>query len=73
MEIILKYFDPIIRIVSFFALPFLCGGLVQKIRSYSQGRKGAPVLQIFYDTWRMIRKNRWMDPFPGSLRKRPPS
>lgn len=30
MEIILKYLDPVIRIISFFALPFLCGGLIQK-------------------------------------------
>lgn len=65
MEIILKYLDPVIRIVSFFTLPFLCGGLIQKIRSYSQGRKGAPVLQILYDTWRMIRKKPVDGPFSG--------
>ncbi|EMN45756.1 MULTISPECIES: NADH-quinone oxidoreductase subunit H [Leptospira] len=65
MEIILKYLDPVIRIISFFALPFLCGGLIQKIRSYSQGRKGAPILQILYDTWRMIRKKPVDGPFSG--------
>ncbi|MGQ2872607.1 NADH-quinone oxidoreductase subunit H, partial [Leptospira santarosai] len=65
MEIVLKYLDPVIRVLSFFILPFLCGGLVQKIRSYSQGRKGAPVFQILYDTWRMIRKKPVDGPFSG--------
>lgn len=47
MEIILKYLDPIIRVLSFIVLPFLCGGLVQKIRSYSQGRVGPPFFKFF--------------------------
>ncbi|RHX87826.1 NADH-quinone oxidoreductase subunit H [Leptospira stimsonii] len=65
MEIILKYLDPIIRIISFITLPFLCGGIVMKIRSYAQGRVGAPVLQIFYDTLRMLRKKPVDGPFSG--------
>ncbi|RHX92233.1 NADH-quinone oxidoreductase subunit H [Leptospira stimsonii] len=65
MEIILKYLDPIIRIISFITLPFLCGGIVMKIRSYAQGRVGAPLLQIFYDTLRMLRKKPVDGPFSG--------
>ncbi|TGK08651.1 formate hydrogenase [Leptospira fletcheri] len=57
--------DALIRVISFITLPFLCGGIIQKIRSYGQGRRGAPVLQIFYDTIRMIRKYPIDGPFSG--------
>ncbi|MBM9499535.1 NADH-quinone oxidoreductase subunit H [Leptospira sp. 201903071] len=65
MEIILRYLDSIVRILSFLFLPFLCGGIVLKVRSYAQGRIGAPVLQILYDTIRMIRKKPVDGPFSG--------
>ncbi|EQA37257.1 putative membrane protein [Leptospira inadai serovar Lyme str. 10] len=57
--------DTLIRIISFLLLPFLCGGIIQKIRAYGQGRRGAPVLQILYDTVRMIRKYPIDGPFSG--------
>ncbi|XDD50197.1 NADH-quinone oxidoreductase subunit H [Leptospira sp. WS92.C1] len=65
METILKYLDSVIRVLSFLFLPFLCGGIVLKIRSYAQGRLGPPVLQIFYDVLRMIRKKPVDGPFSG--------
>ncbi|EPG67142.1 NADH-quinone oxidoreductase subunit H [Leptospira wolffii] len=55
----------LIQILSFLSLPFLCGGILQKVRAYAQGRKGAPVLQIFYDTVRTIRKYPIDGPFSG--------
>lgn len=55
----------LIQILAFISLPFLCGGILQKIRSYAQGRRGAPVLQILYDTVRMIKKSPIDGPFSG--------
>lgn len=34
----------------------LSGGIIKKVKALSQKRKGAPVLQMYFDLWKLIRK-----------------
>ncbi|MBE7412029.1 MAG: NADH-quinone oxidoreductase subunit H [Leptospiraceae bacterium] len=45
-----------ISIISFCLLPVFLGGIIRKVRSRAQGRKGPPVLQNFYDILRPFGK-----------------
>ncbi|MCB1143400.1 MAG: NADH-quinone oxidoreductase subunit H [Leptospiraceae bacterium] len=53
----MQYFlHNLLLVFIFFLLPVLCGGIVRKIRSRAQGRKGPPLLQNFRDIYRAIQK-----------------
>jgi formate hydrogenlyase subunit 4 len=47
----------IIHLVNIFILPLLLVGVIRKVKALMQNRVGAPLLQPFYDTAKMLRKS----------------
>lgn len=47
----------IVQIVVIIAVAPLVNGIIKKIKALSQKRKGAPVLQLYYDILKLLRKS----------------
>ena len=46
----------IIHLINIFILPLLLTGIIRKVKALMQNRVGAPILQPFYDTAKLLRK-----------------
>ena len=46
----------IIQLIVIILLAPLVGGVIKKVKAFSQKRKGAPVLQMYYDLYKLIQK-----------------
>lgn len=45
-----------IQFILLLLLAPLSGGIIKKVKALSQKRKGAPVLQMYFDLWKLVRK-----------------
>ncbi|QOX62351.1 formate hydrogenlyase [Anoxybacterium hadale] len=55
-DLISSLISNIIQFILLLLLAPLTGGIIKKVKALSQKRKGAPVLQMYFDLWKLIRK-----------------
>jgi formate hydrogenlyase subunit 4 len=46
-----------LHIILFLALPPLLQGIINRVKSAFAGRRGPPVLQLYFDLWKLLRKS----------------
>ncbi|MCB1142129.1 MAG: NADH-quinone oxidoreductase subunit H [Leptospiraceae bacterium] len=61
----MEYINYLLLFFIFLFLPFVCGGIIRKIRAMAQGRMGPPVLQNYFDFIRLWGKTPIDGPYSG--------
>lgn len=52
----MAFMNNLIQLLIILLLAPMVGGIIKKIKAFSQKRKGAPILQMYYDLWKLIKK-----------------